>query len=165
MSRETEQTAEQDHSLPASPEPEKEQEAETHDRTITMLLAALSDCLAYEAKAAEYSGLVGCTCINQSRDAERAYDMGTCPHQIANALVAELFPKGRYFPCAKDLPANQKNHSLLGEAQSVGDPSALLALVKHLREMEDAPGSVEDLTPGEVADRIEAALALLRPRP
>lgn len=55
---------------------------------IASLRALLRDVLAHEEADAKYRGLVGCTCINHSRKAERAYERGECPHQRARLALA-----------------------------------------------------------------------------
>lgn len=53
------------------------------------VLQALID---YECKVAALRGFSDCTCPIQSRNAERAYETGTCPHQRARAILATLTP-------------------------------------------------------------------------
>lgn len=53
------------------------------------LREALEGVLAYEAESARLRGLDGCTCINRSRAAERAYETGRCPHQLGRAALAD----------------------------------------------------------------------------
>jgi len=53
------------------------------------LRAALEACLAFEKEKAGYQGLSDCTCINLSREADRAYENGECPHQKARAALAK----------------------------------------------------------------------------
>lgn len=68
------------------------------------LLAALKECVVYEQKRAGYLGLCGCTCIAASRDSEREYEMGRCPHQIALAAIAKTEPVGpEHRPSLDDL--------------------------------------------------------------
>ncbi len=53
------------------------------------LLAALQAVLAHEIKSGEFHGLSDCNCINHSREAEKLYESGECPHQIARAAIAK----------------------------------------------------------------------------
>jgi hypothetical protein len=52
------------------------------------LEAIIRALLAHEAEGAKYQGLAGCGCINRSRQAERLYEAGRCPHQTALAALS-----------------------------------------------------------------------------
>ena len=52
------------------------------------LEGALNGTLAYERETAKLNGYTDCTCINRSRESERAYESGKCPHQLARAALA-----------------------------------------------------------------------------
>jgi hypothetical protein len=54
---------------------------------IERLEAALRDVLARDAESAPSGRPDDCNCINLSRDGEREYETGTCPHQIARAAL------------------------------------------------------------------------------
>jgi hypothetical protein len=49
--------------------------------------AVIEELLAYEQARANLSGFSDCTCINHSRETERAYEYGQCPHQKARAAL------------------------------------------------------------------------------
>jgi hypothetical protein len=50
--------------------------------------AVIEELLAYEQARANLSGFSDCTCINHSRETERAYEYGQCPHQKARAALS-----------------------------------------------------------------------------
>lgn len=56
---------------------------------IARLEKALFGTLEYERGSAKVQGLSDCTCINRSRDFERLYETGLCPHQIARELLGD----------------------------------------------------------------------------
>lgn len=49
---------------------------------------ALRACLSYEEAKAHLIGLSDCTCVFHSREADREYEAGRCPHQLARAALA-----------------------------------------------------------------------------
>lgn len=53
------------------------------------LYKALEACLAREVERAKAYGYSDCLCINFSRDTEREYENGCCPHQKARAALAK----------------------------------------------------------------------------
>ena len=53
------------------------------------LRKALVGVLAHERRRAKLNGYSDCGCINFSRDTERAYERGECPHQRARAIMGE----------------------------------------------------------------------------
>lgn len=52
--------------------------------------AGLEACLARETERAKIYGYSDCCCMMLSRDGEREYETGTCPHQRARAILAEI---------------------------------------------------------------------------
>ena len=52
--------------------------------------AVIEELLAYEQARANLSGFSDCTCISHSRETERAYEYGQCPHQKARAALQRL---------------------------------------------------------------------------
>jgi hypothetical protein len=48
----------------------------------------IEELLAYEQALAKLSGFSDCTCMGYSREAERAYESGQCPHQKARAYLS-----------------------------------------------------------------------------
>jgi len=65
-----------------------------------VLEGAIQGLLAYEATAATLRGgpKNDCTCMMQSRDTERAYETGTCPHQAARAALPSSTPEHFAWP-------------------------------------------------------------------
>ena len=78
-----------------------------HDRSGAQeLRRRLEACLAFEKEKAGYAGFSDCTCMSHSRDAERAYENGECPHQQARKALAATGGEGEsdYFKGAWEQP-------------------------------------------------------------
>jgi hypothetical protein len=55
---------------------------------VSGLRAACLALLDYEADGAKLMhGMSDCSCMTRSRDAERAYETGKCPHQVAHGIL------------------------------------------------------------------------------
>lgn len=57
---------------------------------LVALVERLDGLLVFEAESAKFAGLTECTCVNHSRESDRAYESGICPHQCARDLRASL---------------------------------------------------------------------------
>lgn len=60
------------------------------------LIEALRAVLAYELEGAKLRGYSDCTCINRSRESERAYETGRCPHQKARVALARAEQEAKH---------------------------------------------------------------------
>lgn len=57
---------------------------------LAKLRAVVKALLSFEDESASFRDLSGCTCILHSRQMDRAYEAGECPHQKAKAALDRL---------------------------------------------------------------------------